>query len=571
VAGRAASAPVIRADGLGRHFGGRLALSGVHLDVREGEIFGLLGPDGAGKTTLMQLLAAILDPSEGRAEVLGFDTVRQAAAVNARVGYMSQGFSLYDRLSVLENLRFAARIRGVDERSFKSRSEELLAMAGLQRFLARPAGQLSGGMRKKLSLCANLIHAPPLLLLDELSLGVDPLSRRELWQLLRGYREQGSTAVVSTPYMDEAEQCDRLAFLNEGQLLAVDSAARLRSRVHGRIYELRTAHTEAARAALRDDPTVANVQSLARRVRIQLTEGSDFPPGKLAELRRLGELKAVAPELEEAFIALSGTGHAPRASIASPGPSATGGEVRAQEVSVRFGAFTAVDRVTISVPAGEVIGWLGPNGAGKTTLIRVFCGLLEPSEGQAFVAGIRVGTQRQALRQRIGYMSQRFSLYPDLTVAENLHFFAGAYGLRGGERRRAIAWASEMTSLEEFRGRGTRELSAAVRQRLALACSVLHGPAVLFLDEPTSGVDPLSRQRFWQLIQLLASGGMTVFVTTHYLEEANYCHRLGLMHQGRLIALGTPDELREAMRLPAEASMEAVFIAHIERAQEEAP
>ncbi|MDI5986189.1 ATP-binding cassette domain-containing protein [Halomonas sp. M4R5S39] len=560
----------IRTSGLGRRFAGRPVLTGVDLEVQQGDIFGLLGPDGAGKTTLMQLLAAILDPSAGQATVLGFDTVHQAAEVNARVGYMSQGFALYDRLSVLENLQFAARIRGVEAQRFAGRSHELLAMAGLQAYLDRPAGKLSGGMRKKLSLCANLIHAPPLLLLDELSLGVDPVSRRELWQLLRRYQQHGSTVVVSTPYMDEAEYCDRLAFLDQGRVLAVDTPTQLRARVHGRIYDLRTSMSTAVQEILRDAPQVLNLQWLADRLRIQLHPGTDLPPATLTRLRGLATLAPAAPGLEEAFIALS-TATAP----AAPPPvtpavmETQGGEVRAEQLSVRFGDFTAVDRVAVRVPPGEVIGWLGPNGAGKTTLMRVFCGLLMPSDGEAFVAGLSVTRQARALRSRIGYMSQRFSLYPDLTVAENLRFFAGAYGLGGTRRRQSIDWASGMTALIGMEARRVSELSAAVRQRLALACSILHGPAVLFLDEPTSGVDPLNRQRFWQLIQTLAGGGMTVFVTTHYLEEASYCHRLGLMHQGRLVALGTLEQLRQALRLPADAGMEAVFLGHIEHAQRE--
>jgi ABC-2 type transport system ATP-binding protein len=567
--GRAAMTAVIHTAGLGRRFARRQVLTGVDLTVHRGEIFGLLGPDGAGKTTLMQLLAAILDPSEGQATVLGFDTMRQAAQVTARVGYLSQGFTLYDRLSVLENLQFAARIRDVAPGSFHRRSRELLAMAGLQDVLDRPAGKLSGGMRKKLSLCANLIHAPPLLLLDELSLGVDPVSRRDLWRLLRRYREDGSTVVVSTPYMDEAAYCDRLAFLSDGRILAVDTPARLRQRVPGRLYELHTARAAEALATLREGDEVAHLQPLADRVRIQLHAGLELPPARQARLRELGTLQSAEPGLEEAFIALSAAPEGPPEPPPAAAIAVTGGEVRAERLSVRFGDFTAVDEVSVEVSPGEVIGWLGPNGAGKTTLIRVFCGLLPPSAGQAVVAGLSVTDQAQALRGRIGYMSQRFSLYPDLTVAENLRFFAGAYGLGGARRRQAIAWASGMTALAGLEVRRAGELSAAVRQRLALACSILHQPAVLFLDEPTSGVDPLNRRRFWLLIQTLASGGMTVFVTTHYLEEASYCHRLGLMHQGRLVALGSAAQLRQALPLPADAGMEAVFLAHIERAQRE--
>ncbi|RTQ99611.1 ATP-binding cassette domain-containing protein [Halomonas nitroreducens] len=562
---------VIRADGVGRRFAGRRVLADIDLEVRDGEIFGLLGPDGAGKTTLMQLLAAILDPSEGQLTVFGFDTRHGAEEVNARVGYMTQAFSLYDRLSVIENLQFAARIRDVAASDFRLRSEELLTMAGLENARHRRAGQLSGGMRKKLSLCAALIHAPALLLLDELSLGVDPLSRRDLWRLLRRHRDEGNTVVISTPYMDEAEHCDRLGFLHDGQLVALDTPARLRRRVTGHIYQLATSHLDETEALVRSWPGISSLQRLANRLRIQLAPDQDVPVDALARLDGLGHLVAVEPTLEEAFIALSPLS-AP-AVLPPPMPpafAATGVEVRAERLGVHFGDVMAVHEVSLRVPPGEVIGWLGPNGAGKTTLIRVLCGLQKPSVGRAWVGELSVTEQVGQLRRRLGYMSQHFSLYPDLSVAENLRFFAGIYGLAGRQRRLAIDWASHMTHLTGLEEQRVDALSAAVRQRLALACSILHGPAVLFLDEPTSGIDPLSRQHFWHLILTLAGQGMTVFVTTHYLEEANYCHRLGLMHQGRLIALDTPDQLRVTLGLPHDAGMEAVFMAGIEREQRRA-
>jgi len=563
---------VIAARGLVRSFGRRLALDGVDLDVARGEIVGVLGPDGAGKTTLMQLLAAILDPTAGTCRVLGFDTVRQAAEVTARIGYMSQGFTLYDRLSVDENLSFAARLRGVADAQFRERRVRLLDMAGLAAFGARRAGQLSGGMRKKLSLCTNLIHEPPLLLLDELSLGVDPVSRRELWRMLRAFRERGVTVVLTTPYMDEAAYCDRLAFVHEGRLLAIDTPAGLVRRAQGTVYRLSAGHLGDARSLLDASDEVIGVQWFPDRLQFQLP--ADARPSR--ELRdalaRFGELSPVEPDLEHAFVQLIGAAGA-RRSRASPSAvvavprEPVSESIVASGVTVRFGRFVAVDGVSVRVRPGEVVGWLGPNGAGKTTLIRVLCGLLRPAGGAVRVAGLDVLSAPLALRQRIGYMSQRFSLYPDLTVAENLAFFAGVYGLTGAARREAMAWATDMTGLGGIEARWAGEVSGAQRQRLALACAVMHRPVVLFLDEPTSGVDPVARQRFWQLIQLLAEEGMTVLVTTHYLEEARYCHRLGLMAQGRLIALGTFDELRDAVpQVGAGADMEAIFMAHLQRA-----
>jgi ABC-2 type transport system ATP-binding protein len=560
----AAVAPAVEAEGLGRRFGKREVLSNITLHIRPGEIFGILGPDGAGKTTLLQLFAAILDPTAGTCRALGFDTVREASEVVGRIGYMSQGFTLYERLSVDESLRFSARIRGITGEVWEKRRKRLLAMAGLAEFGERRADQLSGGMRKKLALCANLIHEPPLLLLDEPSLGVDPLSRRELWDILRGFRAGGATIVLATSYMDEAAYCDRLAFLSNGRLFAEGSPAELHGR-SGPVYEIRVTSPN-AEDRLGQRPDVVAVQRLPDRLRVQLDRSASA--AARASLYPLGEVRAAAPSLEDAFIALSQTPHrlnahpgSARAAHVQDGEAA----IAAVGVTCRFGRFVVLDHVSLSVARGEVFGFLGPNGAGKTTFIRALCGLLSPQEGAVTVAGIDVLRRPRRLRQRIGYMSQRFSLYPDLTVAENLEFFAGAYGLAGKAKAEAMTWAAEIVGPPEFYDQAVTEVSAAVRQRLALACAIMHRPAVVFLDEPTSGVDPASRHRFWQLIHMLAAGGMAVFVTTHYLEEAAYCQRLGLMFEGRLIATGPLDALRVSLPGPSLVSAEDVFMAYIAR------
>jgi ABC-2 type transport system ATP-binding protein len=515
----------------------------------------------------MQLFAAILDPSEGQCRVLGLDTVSEASLITARIGYMSQGFTLYDRLTVDENLAFAARVRGIQGQAWQGRRARLLAMAGLTPFTDRRAGDLSGGMRKKLSLCTNLIHEPPLLVLDELSLGVDPLSRRELWVMLREFRARGATLVVSTPYMDEANDCDRIALLHQGRVLAVDTPAALCKQAEGTVFELETPQPQTAQAALAARPEVVAVRWLAERLRFQVRQREGVLELRHA-LAAWGTVRPVAASLEEAFVQVT-TGKDPQAVTAVPAvpaisASVSGTAIDAREVTCRFGDFVAVDRVSLTVAAGEVFGFLGPNGAGKTTLIRALCGLLAPTSGELRVAGIDVRREPRRLRQRIGYMSQRFSLYPDLTVAENLAFFAGVYGLRGQVRRQAIVWATETTGLAGLEKEQAERLSGAVRQRLALACALMHRPQVLFLDEPTSGIDPLARQRFWLLIQTLSRAGMTLLVTTHYLEEAAYCHRLGLMFQGRLIALGDMAALRAG--LPGEPdTMEDIFMGYIRR------
>jgi ABC-2 type transport system ATP-binding protein len=559
---------VVEARNLGRRYAKRQVLSGIDLQIREGEIFGILGPDGAGKTTLLQLFAAILDPTEGQCRSLGFDTVRHASDVVGRIGYMSQGFTLYDRLSVDENLRFAAQIRGVTGATWEARRTRLLQMAGLTPFGNRRAGHLSGGMRKKLALCANLIHEPPLLLLDEPSLGVDPLSRRELWDMLRDFRRKRATIVVATSYMDEAMFCDRLAFLNSGRLLAQGTPAELQARSGTAVYEIVTASMEATEESLATRRDVVAVQRLPDRLRVQVDRAATTDENRVASLAGLGEANPVTPSLEDAFVALSrGEERAPpsRAPRVEVKVDYHGHAIDANGITCRFGSFIALDRVSLTVNRGEVFGFLGPNGAGKTTFIRALCGLTTPQAGSISVAGIDVLRHRRRLRQRIGYMSQRFSLYPDLTIRENLQFSAGAYGLASSEKRRETAWASDMVGLTDLHDRPVMEVSGAVRQRLALACSIMHRPAVLFLDEPTSGVDPSSRYRFWRLIHTLARSGMTVFVTTHDLDEAAYCHRLGLMFEGRLIAAGTLEGLRAAFADKPPRTVKDVFMAYMAR------
>lgn len=564
---RAGSPAALDADSVGRIFGKRSVLTDITFRVAPGEIFGLVGPDGSGKTTLIQICAGILDPTKGRCRIFGLDTIPEASAVAGMIGYMSQAFTLYDRLSVDENLDFAAQIRGVSGAVLAERRVRLLRMAGLTTFGSRRADQLSGGMRKKLALCANLIHEPPLLLLDEPSLGVDPVSRRELWDMLEGFRREGKTIVFSTSYMDEAQRSDRLAFLDQGRILAVGTPTELTTRDDIVVFEFETSNEDAAFSMISEDRAIRTVQRLPGRLRLQADPSERSLATLRDQLAKYGLLRSVTPTLEDVFVRLERRDPVPivppmalpsRSVVNSPRTA-----IKVRDVTCRFGDFVALDSIDLDVEAGEIFGFLGPNGAGKTTLIRVLCGLLRPTSGKAEVAGIDVDRYPHHLRQRIGYMSQRFSLYPDLTVGENLWFFAGAYGLAGAERHDALRWATETASLADVIDRRVAEVSGAVRQRLALACSVLHKPLVLFLDEPTSGVDPSSRYRFWGLIHALSHAGVTVFVTTHYLDEAAYCHRLGLMYQGRLIAVGDLASLRAGLPHEKPMSIEDVFLAYM--------
>ncbi len=544
---------VIEADGLTRRFGDRTAVQGLSLAVQRGEVFGLLGSDGAGKTTTLQMLAAILDPSAGRAIVLDSDTVRQAAAITSRIGYMSQTFSLYGRLTVEENLDFFAELHRVPEAAKLERKAQLLDFARLEAHRERTARYLSGGMQKKLALCCALIHQPELLLLDEPTTGVDPVSRREFWNILYRALTGGTTIVVSTPYMDEAERCTRVALLHVGRLIACDAPGHLRAEMPGGMLEIEARPQRQALAILQQALPEARPYAFGERIHLhwQREEAAVQVRSLLEEGGAMvAQVRPVAPSLEDVFVTrLAERVEAiPAPPPAGPAENPTGPAVEAVDLSVRFGAFTAVDRVSFAVRRGEIFGFLGPNGSGKTTVIRMLCGLLAPTSGRAIVAGHELGKEPQAVKSRIGYMSQRFSLYEDMTVAENITFFAGAYGVPPVALPPRRDWALQLSGLQGQEDRLTRSLSGGVKQRLALACAILHGPEVLFLDEPTAGVDPVSRRRFWELIYRLSDQGMTVFVTTHYMDEAEHCHTLGLLYYGRLIALDTPEALRAGMR-----------------------
>ncbi|HEY3328009.1 MAG TPA: ATP-binding cassette domain-containing protein [Novimethylophilus sp.] len=486
----------IRVAGLGRRFRKSWAIRGVNLEIRRGELFGIVGPDGAGKTTLIQSLCAILDPTEGNVTVDGLDSVRDAAAITSRLGYMSQAYSLYEDLTVEENLEFFAEIRGIPSPLFAQRKQRLLEFSGLAPFLDRRTKHLSGGMQKKLALCCNLVHEPDILILDEPNLGVDPVSRRQLWRMLRGYHAQGNTVILATSYMDEAGQCDRMAFLLQGQLLACDKPETFGDDLET-VFK---AHAAPAR-------TVAGLPFAAR--------------------------------------------------------AADGNAIEVQGLTRRFGDFTAVDGISFTVKRGEIFGFLGPNGSGKSTTIRMLCGLLPPSTGEATVAGVDVARRPEDARRGIGYMSQRFSLYLDLTAAENIEFFGRVYGLDSATLSARMQWVIAMAGLGGHEKSLTRDLSGALRQRLALGCALLHQPEVLFLDEPTSGVDPASREAFWRLIRVIADAGAAVFVTTHYLAEAENCHRVAFIDRGSILCIDAPQRLQE---LHGGATLEDVFIQLMEHA-----
>ena len=530
------------------------AVRDVSFEVARGEVFGLVGPDGAGKTSVLQVLAGVLRADSGAARVAGVDVIRDPEAVKEAIGYMPQGLglNLYDSLTVDENIEFFRDLRRVPPDRYGENRERLLRMTRLERFLDRPAGTLSGGMRQKLALICTLIHLPDVLLLDEPTTGVDPISRRDFWSIIHTLvASRGVTVLLTTAYMDEAERCHRVSLMHDGAVIASGRPDELTAELAGRVWSIPGADPDALVEALQTGQSAQAVAIAGGEVRVLVRSVESDVAAELIAAGLVGfMLEPAEPRFEDVFVERltrdrRAPAAAPRGLLATARAAFTGGAIVADGLTCRFGSFTAVDRVSLTVGEGEILGLLGPNGAGKTTLIKMLCGLQTPAEGTAIVAGFDVQKERAALRGHIGYMSQRFSLYRDQTVLENLRLSAGLYGIPRAERQGRIDSLLASLDLDRLADRQPRALPLGVRQRLALASAILHEPPVLFLDEPTAGVDPLARRQFWDLVHLLAhQHGVAVLVSTHYMDEATHCDRLGFMHEGRLVGLGSPTELR---------------------------
>lgn len=541
-------------------------LNDITFEAAEGELTALVGADGAGKTTLMRIAAGILAPQSGTVSVLGETIQVGEAAAQSLIGYMPQKFGLYEDLSVMENFLLYADLFGLGEKERETRFAELLAMTDLTRFTARPAGKLSGGMKQKLGLACALLNRPRLLLLDEPSVGVDPLSRRELWTILKKNVGPGKmSAVVATTYMDEASLCDNVLLLEKGVLHLKAAPAVIASAAAGRtcLVSRTGVKLRNLQAALTDDrERVLDAVPSAGGVHVLLSDG--VTPGQLAAAYPDCRVTTTAPQLEDGYLVhrtrfLGRT--KPDAGLAGEKAAGTVADpvIRARNIVRRFGTFTAVDKTSFDVHPGEIFGLLGPNGAGKTTTFRMLCGLIDVTEGELTVAGSDVRESRTEARRRLGYMSQKFSLYGTLSVRENLEFFAGAYGLRKQEAAARIDELLTAFDLVRVRHRSADSLSGGVKQRLAMAAALLHRPAILFLDEPTSGADVPTRRQFWRWMTELAKNGTTIIVTTHFMEEAQYCDRLIIQDAGKTIIAGTPEVVRAGA-----PSMDAAFIRVVE-------
>ena len=473
----------IEVNNISKHYGNVKALQNVSFSVGEGEIFGLIGPDGAGKTSMYRILCSLLLPNEGSASVCGYDVVNGMKEVRKRVGYMPGRFSLYQDLTVEENLKFFATLFNT---TVEENYDSIKAIySQIERFKNRRAGALSGGMKQKLALCCALVHKPQVLFLDEPTTGVDPVSRKEFWEILAHLKERNITIIASTPYIDEVQKCERVGFLSDGILKGVGTP----------------------------DAILDTFKDI-------------FNPPPIEHKQRDDTEKETENVIE------------------------------VEHLVKAFGSFHAVDDISFTVKKGEIFGFLGANGAGKTTAMHMLTGLNQPTSGTGRVVGFDIRTQYEQIKQHIGYMSQKFSLYEDLTVAENIRLFAGIYGMQGGDIRRKTDDLLQRLKFSEHRNSLVSDLPLGWKQKLAFSVSIFHNPGIVFLDEPTGGVDPATRRQFWELICDAAERGITVFVTTHYMDEAEYCDRISIMVDGKIKALGTPDELKRKLKQP---DMDHVF------------
>lgn len=582
--------PLMHADRICKTFGtpsGKKieALEGISLKVVQGRVTGLVGADGAGKTTLIRIAAGLLVPTAGQMTLLGLDSVEHSLEIQSRVGYMPQKFGLYQDLTVIENLRLYADFQGVALKARHARFDKLLAMTDLTPYTKRRAGALSGGMKQKLGLACALVKSPELLLLDEPTVGVDPVSRRELWKIVYDLVENDRIGVlVSTAYLDEAQRCDQVKVLHQGRLLAQGSPDSFTAGMTGRVFLAAPDEQMRARqiyTRLAGQEGIADTTIRSGRVRVVLDSAlspendntSDIGKQKIASLlkRPAGTITPAVPAFEDAFMALIPRGdaqlHTPSSDQTTPWvPEQSSGDdaaVTTKNLCKKFGDFTAVSDLTLDVRQGEIFGLLGPNGAGKSTTFRMLCGLLPATSGDIRVAGRNLRRSRAKARARLGYMAQQFSLYGQLSVKENFKFFGRAYGLSGKHLKNRMAWAFDEFGLDAWQDKAAGELPGGYKQRLSMATALLHEPDILFLDEPTSGVDPFARREFWLRINGFAEQGVTVIVTTHFMEEAEYCDRMVIISRGKTLAMGTPGEIRNLARTPEtpDPTMDDAFIA----------
>ena len=556
------------------------AVDGLDIRAARGKMTALIGPDGAGKTTFLRMVCGLMFPTEGILSVLGIPVADKPADVQRRLGYMPQKFGLYEDLTCMENMNLYADLHGIPAEERKERFEKLFHMTGLAPFAQRLAGKLSGGMKQKLGLACTLVRTLELLVLDEPTVGVDPLSRRELWEILKELvAEEQISVLVSTAYMEEAELCNEVYILNKGKLLDRGTPEELRKKTEGLCYTAKIPEGISPRilqAALLDDmESVDDAVPEKGNVRFILKKNEPLEKIKAFSYYPDLETESVPPRLEDSFMLALREAEEKENSLAGFEVDYKKHVLISEDVDIkvknlvrRFGDFVAVDNTSFQVHKGEIFGLLGPNGAGKSTTFKMLCGLLPASSGELSVAGVNLRTARAAARANVGYVAQKFSLYGMLTVRENLEFFGGAYGLTRSRIKKRMEAVLSQFDLRGVENTIAGDLPGGYKQRLSMAAALLHEPKILFLDEPTSGIDPPARRIFWRQITALAAQGTTVIITTHFMDEAEYCDRIMIQDQGKMLILGTPEEVRR--RGDENMSMNEAFIAIVEKNRREA-
>lgn len=545
-----------------KKFGDNTAINDISVSLEEGKIIGLVGPDGAGKTTFIRLLLGLLLPTSGSIKVLGLNPATDVDELHKYIGYMPQKFGLYEDLSVIENLNLYADLKNISREEKDATFKMLLDFTGLQPFQTRLAGNLSGGMKQKLGLACALLGKPKFLLLDEPGVGVDPISRRELMKMVRNLAQNNMTILWSTSYLDEAEGFDEVMLFNEGKMIYNGIPSMLTQTMEGNVFLARKddmKNRALLRTLLKSGKKI--VDAVIEGDAVRLVVKDDAVKKEFQDF-----ITPVKPKFEDAVIDVLGGAPLGESLVAKNIEVKSNAEymIEADNLTKVYGGnFYAADKISFKVKKGEIFGLLGPNGAGKSTTFKMMCGLSKPTFGHAYIEGIDMAKNASLAHSHLGYMAQKFSLFSTLTVQANLNFFAGIYGLKGEVKKERIQQMVDIFDLQPYLNKWAGTLPLGFKQRLALSCAIMHNPSILFLDEPTSGVDPLTRREFWKHINSMVEKGVTVMVTTHFMDEAEYCDRIALIYHGHAIKIGTPNEIKQRGE-----TMEDAFIRIIQEADE---
>lgn len=539
---------MIKAVNLEKKFKNTIAINNISFEAKSGLITGLVGPDGAGKTTLLRLLVGLMKPTSGNLEVLGFKMPNSSQEFLSSIGYMPQNFGLYEELSCYENLKLYATLQDIQNQN--DRINELLEFTKLAPFKNRSAKNLSGGMKQKLALSCALIRKPKLLLLDEPGVGVDPIARKELWNMTKELQKDGITVIWATSYQDEANLCDEVIMLNEGEILLHENPQNAKKILKNRVFLINIDDKKTYLDTLKSNQNILDASILGDDIKFSIKKNAKFEIPKNA--------KTIEPSFEDLFLDLLNPKNIKISSLKTDIFKSDKPVIQAINLTKKFGDFTATNNINFSVNSGEIFGLLGPNGAGKSTTFKMLCGLLKPTSGKALVLGQDLYEKAQETKQKIGYMAQKFSLYQNLNLTDNLDFFAGIYGLKGKQKKEKIDQMIETFEFKKYLKSTVLELPLGIKQRLSLACAIMHEPSVLFLDEPTSGVDSVTRREFWTHINTLSKNGVSVMVTTHLMDEAELCDKIMIIYKGKDIKTGSPGKIKSDIK--NNATMEEAFI-----------